>query len=76
MVGTDAETEVRFTGPCLLPDTRIVCRFQFDDVQGAVIDRNRGACQMPAMGQEGVVNFSVSLDGGPFYWNGELLVQN
>ncbi len=66
---------VNLTGPCFEPGMRVTCRFNTRDIEGVVLNENRASCVQPWTEAEGWVDFSVSLNGGPFYWKGRFYVE-
>ena len=67
-------TMVNMTGPCFNDISRVTCRFNTKDSEGAIMNNNRASCIMPWTEAEGWVDFEISLDGGPFYWKGKFYV--
>ena len=58
-----------------MPGMRVTCRFNTREAEGVVVDQNRATCVMPTFTEaEGWVDFEVSTDGGPFYWEGMFYV--
>ena len=46
--------ELNFTGPCLTPDSNIICRFDVLKVKGKMMTHNIGACITPPVMYEGM----------------------
>ncbi|XP_076069661.1 sushi domain containing 2 mesh isoform X2 [Oratosquilla oratoria] len=68
-------TLVNVTGPCFETGYRITCQFDTTDVEGYVLDSNKAACIMPKLLVAGYVDFSISINGGPYYWKGKFFVE-
>lgn len=67
-------TLVNLTGPCFQAGYRLTCQFDTTAVEGHVIDDNRATCIMPRLLVSGYVDFSISINGGPYYWKGKFFV--
>lgn len=67
-------TLVNLTGPCFEVTHRILCQFDTTAVEGKVLDGNRAACVMPQLFVSGYVDFSISINSGPYYWKGKFFV--
>jgi hypothetical protein len=46
--------EMNFTGPCLTPESNIICRFDVLKVRGRMMTPNIGSCITPAVMYEGL----------------------
>lgn len=68
-------TLVNLTGPCFKVTHRLVCQFDTTAVEGRVLDENRAACVMPQLFVSGYVDFSISINSGPYYWKGKFFVE-
>ncbi|XP_071512852.1 protein mesh [Panulirus ornatus] len=68
-------TLVNLTGPCFKTSYRLTCQFDRSNVEGVVLDDNRAACIMPSLYVSGYVDFSISINGGPYYWKGKFFVE-
>jgi hypothetical protein len=60
--------EVYFTGPCLVPEHQIKCRFGNQVVDGWMMPdtHSKGMCISPRLKEAGWIEFCVSIDGQSF----------
>ncbi|CAL4067748.1 unnamed protein product, partial [Meganyctiphanes norvegica] len=68
-------TLVNVTGPCFKKGFRLTCQFDTTSADGVVLSDNRAACIMPRLFVSGYVDFSISINGGPYYWKGKFFVE-
>ncbi|KAK6626128.1 hypothetical protein RUM43_006433 [Polyplax serrata] len=68
-------TVVNITGPCFLPNMRIKCRFDTEEVIGTIIDKNRAVCVQPYLMAEGYVRFEISVGENAYNWKGKYFVE-
>ncbi|XP_018022342.1 protein mesh isoform X2 [Hyalella azteca] len=68
-------TIVNITGPCFETSYRVQCQFDTTTVEGHVMDSNTAVCITPRLFVSGYVSFSISVNGGPFYWNGRFFIE-
>ncbi|KAK7080924.1 hypothetical protein SK128_016330 [Halocaridina rubra] len=68
-------TLVNVTGPCFELSYNLRCQFDTTAVEGKVISSNRAACIMPRLFVSGYVDFSISINGGPYFWKGKFFVE-
>ncbi|KAG7171855.1 mesh-like [Homarus americanus] len=69
-------TLVNLTGPCFSESYRLTCQFDTTTVEGHVLDTNRASCIVPQLLVSGYVDFSISINSGPYYWKGKFFVGN
>lgn len=67
-------TVVNITGPCFLPNMRVKCRFDTEEVIGIIINKNRAVCVQPFLMAEGYVRFEISVGDGAYNWKGKYFV--
>ncbi|XP_068250957.1 protein mesh isoform X1 [Palaemon carinicauda] len=68
-------TLVNVTGPCFKLSDSVRCQFDTTAVEGVVVSGNKAACIMPRLFVSGYVDFSISINGGPYYWKGKYFVE-
>ncbi|XP_063878525.1 protein mesh-like isoform X1 [Scylla paramamosain] len=68
-------TLVNLTGPCFKTSYRLTCQFDTTAVEGYILDDNRATCIMPQLYVSGYVDFSISINNGPYYWKGKFFVE-
>ncbi|XP_014210478.1 protein mesh [Copidosoma floridanum] len=68
-------TVVNITGPCFLPNDKVRCRFDTEEVTGTIIDTNRAICIQPFVKVEGYVRFAVAVNNGRYDWKGFFFIE-
>lgn len=68
-------TLVNLTGPCFKTSYRLTCMFDTTSTEGVILDDNRATCVTPQLYVSGYVDFSISINNGPYYWKGKFFVE-
>ncbi|XP_011501466.1 PREDICTED: protein mesh [Ceratosolen solmsi marchali] len=68
-------TVVNITGPCFLPNDKVRCRFDTEEVVGTIIDTNRAICVQPFVKAEGYIRFAVAVNSGRYDWKGKFFIE-
>ncbi|XP_055535927.1 protein mesh isoform X1 [Wyeomyia smithii] len=68
-------TVVNITGPCFMPNDRVACRFDTEEVIGTVVDTNRAICVQPFLKAQGYIRFEISVGVERFKWRGRYFVE-
>ncbi|XP_055617268.1 protein mesh isoform X2 [Toxorhynchites rutilus septentrionalis] len=68
-------TVVNITGPCFMPNDRVACRFDTEEVVGTVVDTNRAICIQPFLKAQGYIRFEISIGTERFKWRGRYFVE-
>lgn len=69
-------TLVNITGPCFETGFSLSCQFDTTSVEGHILDSNTALCITPPLYVSGYVDFSISLNKGPYYWRGRFFIGN